>query len=1498
MLFRRYRWLLPCLLLLAGAAQTAEFVWIEAETPAQANFTFAVDSRRPELYSAGKCFFHAVAKDALGKLPAEGLLLRYDFSAKTAGSYRFWTRLGMEWVRAPMDWRLDDGPWQTYAATELTTNLMQVAVWNELAWANCGNVTLAPGPHRLEIRFQKPNKDQLLFALDALAFTDPAWIPEGCLKPGESYSAPADQAAAAKTYAPEPPGPAATPGARTVLPLSGPWQVARWDDPNMDAEPLAPVKALPADYPFRWMGLNVPGNAWTGRPELAFAHRLVYQTRIDVPAGLAGRSFVLHFAGTCYIASVFVNGQFCDSRQSVLVPWDCDLTKLIKPGQANLLQIAVKGGYYCIDMGGKGSLHERRNTPEGFLKHVKFTDAVYPSSKGEGDGLDVGLVNPCELRVSGPAYSADVYVRTTVAKRRLDATVEVNNPQARPAALTVQCEAVADTGGQVEKRFPAQSLQVPAGGSAKVEIGDAWTDAKLWWPAEKMGDLPTVYRLRTTLLADDRPIDVREDTFGFRDIVIQGRNFLLNGVPWRFYNWVDIPGRQAFTDHQEWLRRYHAQNDSFHRFSWDHSRFFGYREQAIECLDRYGIPSRCSTSIDGMFITQDMLNPVLWQNWENHLRQVVRAYRNHPAIVHWSIGNEVMLINAHNTKRGQTYLELEKRMAGLIALVKELDPTRDAYEDGAGDLGGADPVDCVHYTWSWYPEVPRRLYDYVTGRPAKRPGAWRDTMMWNGDRPRLGGEEFYYTGQASQIAWFGGPEVYRGRAQADLAAGRYARMALEGARWQDCAGMCPWTNVLPGAAEKAMARRAVFVREYNQCFVPGSELLRTVKVFNDSRHPGKLTLRWQLVFGSDVAAKGEKTYDLAPGINREDRLSIRLPQAAERRDGNLQLRLFAGADLVFEDSRPIALLPLANKVPAPPAGTLAVCDPQGKVLAWLGAHGLKAAAVQTPAELPAGAASILLGEGALTPANKKEWAAALKAAVQAGKTVIVLQQDTPLAGDELAVPGIAVATPADKRVIMSEFAKMGGHSGAICHPNALAHPVFAGLKPGDFCTWADGETNYRLSYATPAGGAVSLVQAGEELAHSPMLELPVGGGSCLLSQLLIESKLGVEPVADRLLSNLLAWAQARTENQPLPAVVCSSGNPDLPAFLGSLGLSARTVATPAEAFATPPAQASVIVLPGTAANLAWLQSHRQDLDRFCQAGRWVMLAGLDREALPALNALVGVEQRSRPFGREAVRLEDPAEPLMLGVTDRDFSQRGYEVIAPWMNLYKVSGQIFSLVLDTAPDIAAFAEKAPERLTDGMTAKEFWHYVQYFPSDLSEPVVFSYARPETFTRLEVWTSGAYHWPRELRLITDGDEAHALSFALKAEADRQVFDFAPRQAKQVMLKVTSLHESSSTKPLYTLDEVRLIRQIPPATAAKALALTSPAGIVKYPLGKGGLILNCLQTQEEQQKPATARASREFDEIQRDNLRKKQAIVSALLRNLGAAFGAPKSANESYY
>jgi beta-galactosidase len=85
--------------------------------------------------------------------------------------------------------------------------------------------------------------------------------------------------------------PPATAAARSSVKMDGNWEITRAD------EMLPKTIATPMELPTQpnWRAIPVPSDKNTARPDLLFAHRVWYRTRVNVPANQTGRSFFITF---------------------------------------------------------------------------------------------------------------------------------------------------------------------------------------------------------------------------------------------------------------------------------------------------------------------------------------------------------------------------------------------------------------------------------------------------------------------------------------------------------------------------------------------------------------------------------------------------------------------------------------------------------------------------------------------------------------------------------------------------------------------------------------------------------------------------------------------------------------------------------------------------------------------------------------------------------------------------------------------------------------------------------------------------------------------------------------------------------------------------------------------------------------------------------------------------------------------------------------------------
>ncbi|MFQ6130566.1 MAG: glycoside hydrolase family 2 TIM barrel-domain containing protein [Armatimonadota bacterium] len=1460
---------------LCRAAEPLVYAWVEAESPAYTNTEFATERPRQKLLSDGAWIRKSLDKgQAEATVPEEGFLLRYLLQVPENGRYQLWVRVGFEAARAPLEWRLGvgQGQWTKVGSDVLTTNVMELGEWMEVAWLHLSTLDLAAGPTTLEIRYRKPGGDgRMLMALDCIALTKGRFVPEGRLKPGETYHSQADREAANTVFE----LPAPTSVARTQVKLSGLWQVARYDDPDMDRDAHVPVQAIPSEdeYPLRWMGIQVPLSLWN-KQETVFAHRVIYRTRVKVPAAHRGRGFYLHFSGTNWLVSVFVNGQLAGTHRGVWIPWDLDISGHVRPGQVNELAVAVKGPYYAVDVENYGrvkDLDQHRNRPKSRQDWVFWIEPIYPSTKGDGDGVDYGIVNPVTLVSVGNAYTEDVFVKPSVARKRLETDVTVRNTTDQERRLQVLCEAVHDQTNQAEKSFGPVDITVPANDTAMVTVAGEWQDPKLWWPQPN----PDLYRLRTTISEAGTPLDVQEELFGFREVTIEGTGILINGVRRNFWNWVNVAGR-PFTG-EEWLQAFHADRDRFTRFSQNRktSAFLPTREERLEFYDRNGIPGRLCSMIDGMFISRTLgertrdpdtgepvliVNEPVWEGFRRHLEQLARAYRNHPSVIFYQAENELVYITGMNIYGA--YLDrVEELMGECIEAAREIDPTRPYTVGGAGDLSGRLEINDPHYpagSLDWYPDNAYTLTEYapkITRWPWKRQKPWVVGESAHANELRYG-------------SYVLGDEVFRGPDYANRGKAKYLRMLYGGYRWAGVAGFFPWDNLHRYEdGQKAFSDLCVIPRKQTHRLYGGQDNELLFKVMNDTFSDAPVTFEWSYEVNGRKIAGERADLRITPGFGQEQTLSINPPAVSKRLDGVLTLKATQAGTDDYLDVRSVPVLPVvkAVRVKAP----LTVLDRSGKLEAFLTDVGAKFENIEVLADAKGKSGVLIIGPDTLTP--DEAFGQDLLAFAAQGGRVIVLEQEVPVGGANLPAP-----------------LKTTTHYGGYAHPKALGTPLFRDLGKEDFIDWAGDHPAYKNVYDKPLQGGRTLVECGDMLRYAPLIEMPCGKGIILLCQLRVGAKLGLDAAASILLRNMI---EVYANYRPATGVVAiySPDNGLLADKVKQTGVLAEAAPSLDEALDS--AKYQVAVVHATAGNLAALNGLNRKAQAFQRAGGWIMLCGLERDGLDEFNRLLGTNHLLRPFRMERVTLENPHFHLAATLGNRDLAMYSNQSLAAWKGLYWISRNVYTNVVDGV-DIAPFCQmpggpedpfvyeptmddKDPYNFVNGMLNSDFWRYIQqiWVPEEGAQPLTFTLRRPETIAGVRIWNNANYWTIKDIDVIFDGDDRNAVSAVLPDSAALATIKLPrPRRAeKAITLQIRSWRETRPDRPdvrLVGIDNVQFLRAEAPSGA---VFIDNVGGLVAYPRGKGGVFLNQLKFMA--------------DEPNQVNADKKLRALGVLLQNMGA-------------
>jgi beta-galactosidase len=1417
------------------------YIWKEAETPDKTNFPINISGGpRGEVLSNGKWILQTFSEEEVkaGKL-GSGIELSYNINVEQEGFYRFWICLGYESVRAPLMWRLDNSEWHEIPSSDLTQNLIELSMWCEAGWISPAEVNLTSGTHTLELKADRPGSDgRFLFGMDAIAFVQGNWTPEDKIKPNEEPDTEIDLQAKDNVFRFSSDIPKDM-SKRVELPLNGVWQVCRHDDPNMDQSPYEPVTNTPQNP--HWRGINVPSGL-RSIPALDMAHRVWYRCRVEVLESFQGHSFYLDFTGTNWIASVMVNGKLIGSHKSTRIPWLLDITNAVNPGQTNEIMVGIKDIWYAMDYKySNTTLNKMRNIPVESFQYTRFIAPVYPTTKGDANGMVCGITDPVSLFVTGSVYVSDVFVQTKVAQKRIIADYTLTNTTQVPLEVTLKADAVLDNDRKIEKSLEPKTVLIPANGTEKVSFDEGWADPKLWFPGD---DPANMYRLVSTITLDNKPVDSYEQRFGFKEITIDGKYIRVNGIRRNFWNLLDcLKGNTS----EEKLAHFRKGNNRFERFSDDLGlrKLLGSRSNQLNWSDIHGIPGRLSTMIDGMFITYDLSNPVTWENFRDHVRQVVLAYRNHPSIIIYSLENELVLINGR-LGYGGILDQVEMDAKQMVESARELDPTRPYMLDGAGALkGNLLEINNLHYPEPGTEFFPENAYTL------ERWGDFGDRWIWDRQRPLAMGETAFFAGKNADHAWIGGDSVFLGRDKAKKAYGKYVRMLLEGYRWNDIFMICPWVGMdeFP-ECWNAMSPLAAFVREYNTSFLVGEKVIRTVKVFNDTFSEKPLEFSWSVKIGRKEIAGKKQSLKIESGFGKELTIEFTAPTVAKRTEAQLTLIVSRKGDQTYTDTKTIAFFPRITKVPL--KKQVYVLENDDKTSKSLLKWEIKANSIKVLSEaLPEGI--VLIAPDVLTDETSKS--DEFKLYTEKGGCIICLEQEHPFTKPAYSV-------------------KATDHQANYTFPLGYGNMLFAGLDEVDFSNWAGKSPSAKKIWEPHS--VRSWVACGNELNFSAMLEMPFGKGVIIASQMQVGTKLDVEPTAQVLLANMLRYCDSY---KPVSndAFVFAPGKPEIADFMRKSGCNVQETDDLSKVLN----DNNTVVVYASKTNLESLISLKAQVAKFTQSGGWIMLWDLEPEGLQAYNKLLGTEHLLREFRLEKVTLVK--DVLTSGLGNRDIAQYSKEEIMHG-NMW-LSQEVFTYCVDGA-DIAPFCklpgqkdepyhptkdDHDPYNFVNGMTGNEFWKYiVQIWHGDWkpegSPPFLFGLPVPCKIKTVKIWNNNYYDTIKDMEIQLDGKSVATLELPdALASADANLG--VKLAEKDLSLIVRSIRKHQDL-PLVGIDNVQIIRELP-EWYKKVFPLVNVGGLVRYPDGKGGFILNQIKL---------------TDQDTEENITKKQRIVKTILENIG--------------
>ncbi len=911
-------------------------------------------------------------------------------------------------------------------------------------------------------------------------------------------------------------------GPRAVLSLDGEWEVlpngglefhyppaAQGWQPEAVPQPSSPsIKTIGGPYiPAIGELLNKEGTGFAQTEKIAAWYRRRFRV---AAADLAGQRVFLVLHGAAYRSTAWLNGKELGTSYQCAVPFEYDVTAALRPGENEVL-VGLTGREGILDIPGKSFV-----TP--------------------CNGMMAGLWGSVEVHLRPPAHIEDVFVRTSVKSKRIEMDVTVRNAGA--AAQTVRPAAVVvDQNGVAQCSLEGAPLTLPAGGAKTVTLAKDWLAPRLWSP-----ETPVLYLANVALTQGAATLDRTSTRFGFREFEIRGRDFLLNGVRTVLFRGSNLAALGA--EFQNSYRSVRA--DAGRPYNCIRLHLGQNNVNHLDACDQFGVMAVPEASWSWVNRYPSEAKQVWLANTKEYYRRWIRLHRNRPAVIMWSLCNETYWDN----RRPEDLAIADE----ILAVAREMDPTRPQQGDGEASWDGRLPTINIHYPEGEAgvvrPEFPNSGLvvpnDLWWLKPDAPNQGWRAQFAW--DRPLMLGEYWDRSGPPE------GQSSYIGDAVFDWQQWRFAgsreqigetdytatvQKSTDYYRMAGVAALNPWHG------NRQLFMRPVDVRpmDYHPNTFGGETAVRKTVVFNDTQVSHyELHLQCRLLIGDRAVWDGKVKCDVPAGTFKTYDVAAPCPAVAAITPARLVVRLrywaAGGYHEIGRFEETLYLMPRASLAGVAAAGVV-LLDGNGRTQKALAGMGLELPAVKALTTDSLGKARVVVvGEDT----DASPFAEALRAFAADGGRVVVLRQ-------EHWRPPAMELPEADPQ-----------HAASMAWVRAPAHPVLAGLGEAQMRWWRPDHLISKRTFHKPTTGRFQvLLDCGGRygMQWTPLSEVRAGKGLYLVTTLPLAERAGVEPMAGELLARLVRYALAAAPAEARPLRLLAGTNEALKKTLAACSVVAK-----------------------------------------------------------------------------------------------------------------------------------------------------------------------------------------------------------------------------------------------------------------------------------------------------------------------------------------------------
>jgi len=466
---------------------------------------------------------------------------------------------------------------------------------------------------------------------------------------------------------------------KTKIKIPSPWNVNEWGGGSRVGKgtnsPYAPSSVYYPGYPRNW-----------GRVRMAWMKR-----SFTVPSTWDSKRIILHFEAVIGEFIVMINGQKVGEHFGDYLPFEVDITDVVKKDQPNELMVGVK----------HRRLFEKTDPLYNYFR------ATYPPGSNTADlaGIwqDVFLFGIPQVHIS------DLFIKPWVDKDLLEFDIQIKNQTKTEQKISVSGsikEWINKTSDNVldapeinwqladneALNIKSEIVVLKSGETRKITISTkVQGKLKYWNPSS-----PNLYTVLLTVKNSKQVFDCKTERFGWRQLTIRGKDFYLNGERIQCFGDIQHPFGAYICSRRfawAWLRMikdFGGNAVRFHAQPWPRMYY--------DLADEMGIMVLDEAALFGSALNLNFGEAITWERTAHHIEDLILRDRNHPSVIGWSTGNELFAIRNYNKPTKEVADVWDAKIIELAKWPAILDPTRQFItDDGDEDMNGNLPVWSKHF---------------------------------------------------------------------------------------------------------------------------------------------------------------------------------------------------------------------------------------------------------------------------------------------------------------------------------------------------------------------------------------------------------------------------------------------------------------------------------------------------------------------------------------------------------------------------------------------------------------------------------------------------------------------------------------------------------------------------------------------------------------------------------------------------------------------------------